>query len=309
MAPFNMRHARSDVRYSVLAAVCAVAIASGCGTPAGETTATLTAGGATTTFENASSATHPLIGPAVPLSSVHAGSYAATNSASVNVSWRVEWPESGAGLSPAGLVEVRADLLDSAFGPLPLEPRPRTLDEAAAATLARAAEKESAVRRPGAGVTEGALSFVADLKLAWPFGRPGVLALPKLAESLGSAPRLVLVAVNEGYENEGGNGCHSYTVARVYALPSGRRLVEEDYFRPDALKALFELIVRRAAASLPDTRPLDAALRSLWPGYGNFAVEEKGIRWYLPAYSLFAGCAGVTSVFVSWADLKPWLRS
>lgn len=289
--------------------VASLAFVAGCGTPTGETTATVTAGGATTTFENASTATRPLIGSAATISSVHAGSYAVTNSSSVNVSWRVEWPESGAGLSPAGLAEVRADLLSAAFGPLPLEPRPRTLDEAAAATLALAAEKESAARRPGAGVTEGALSFVADLKLAWPFGRPGVLALSKLAESLDPSPRPVLVAVNEGYENEGGNGCHSYTVARVYALPSGRRLLEEDYFKPDALKALFDLIVRRATAALPDTRPFDAAQRSTWPGRGNFAVEEKGVRWYLPAYSLFAGCAGVTSVFVSWADLKPWLQT
>ncbi|MEI6210743.1 MAG: hypothetical protein WCR06_03880, partial [bacterium] len=39
---------------------------------------------------------------------------------------------------------------------------------------------------------------------------------------------------------------------------------------------------------------------------GNFMIEQNGIRWHLPAYSVFCGADGVQNALVTWDELKPF---
>lgn len=132
----------------------------------------------------------------------------------------------------------------------------------------------------------------------------------------------------EGYENEGGNGCHSYTIARVISLMTGKRLRESDFILTNKLSKLGNFIVNKSLAetksepinSIPGsffkTADLsdDAVARgsenmSTFFDNGKFMLEPTGIRWYIPPYAVYPGCAGVVDVLITWDELAPYFAS
>jgi hypothetical protein len=110
----------------------------------------------------------------------------------------------------------------------------------------------------------------------------------------------------KGYANEGGNGCHSYTTARVLSLTTGKHLVETDFILTNKLMELRNFIIKKEGG--PD---VETYIRSegTFFGEGTFILEPKGIRWYIPPYSIYPGCAGVVDVLVTWDELKPYFVS
>ena len=64
-------------------------------------------------------------------------------------------------------------------------------------------------------------SFLADQHLDWPFGMTA-------RDGAAWYERPVLCVWNDGYSNDGGNGCHSSYYSKIYSLPDGRELDQEE---------------------------------------------------------------------------------
>ncbi len=218
---------------------------------------------------------------------------------SVHAEWRIEWPESFSSASSKGLAVIQRQMIDDCFGSLVMgrcgwEDRSvsqvfTTPDKALQVVFSRAYEKLD-VPPEDDSLTMRAFDFGANLTIR--FAASGYVGY-----------------VLEGYENEGGNGCHSYVIARVLSLATGLEVTETDFMTQKGLasfpKAFYDLIIRKGdvreclIGTEDDTK---AAL-------GNFVFEPEGIRWWLPPYSLFAGAAGVQDMLMTWKDLKPYLKS
>lgn len=132
----------------------------------------------------------------------------------------------------------------------------------------------------------------------------------------------------KGLANEGGNGCHSYTIARVISLTTGKCLRESDFILTNKFSKLGNFIVKKSLAetkrepinSIPGsffkTADLsdDAVARgsenmSTFFDNGNFMLEPEGIRWYIPPYAVYPGCAGVVDVLITWDELTAYFAS
>ena len=110
-----------------------------------------------------------------------------------------------------------------------------------------------------------------------------------------------------GYENEGGNGCHSYIIARVISLTTGRCIRESDLILTNKLTKLRDYIVKKSAAEFK-VEPDSLFNGSFFDG-GTFMIEPDGIRWYIPPYTVYPGCAGVVDVIITWDELTPYFES
>ena len=108
-----------------------------------------------------------------------------------------------------------------------------------------------------------------------------------------------------GCQNEGGGGCHSYTVVRVISLSTGRPLIESEFIPTNNFPALIRKIIKNVCTA----RKIEVLQPDELPEImdkGNFIIEKKGIRWYLPAYSVFCGADGVQNMLVTWDELRPF---
>jgi len=110
-----------------------------------------------------------------------------------------------------------------------------------------------------------------------------------------------------GIENEGGNGCHSYTIARVISLTTGKCLLESDLILTNNLTKLREFIFKKAAKEIKRD-PGDIFFGSFFD-CGTFMVEPDGIRWYIHPYSAYPGFVGVVDVLITWDELTPYFAS
>jgi hypothetical protein len=111
----------------------------------------------------------------------------------------------------------------------------------------------------------------------------------------------------QGYENEGGNGCHSYTIARVISLTTGKALLESDLLLTNNFIKLRDFIIKKSVAkSKVDPKNLETGD---FFGGGTFMLEPDGIRWYIPPYIVYPGCAGVVDVLLTWDELAPYFAS
>lgn len=143
-------------------------------------------------------------------------------------------------------------------------------------------------------------TFAVDLHLEWPFG----FAAKENAEWY---ERPVLCVWNEGYDRDGGNGCHDCYCAKVFSLPDGRELDVEDYFATDKLKALAAFVTKRfygehleeEEVAEKSKLPLDLTGDEV-----SMLVTKEGVKWTWDPYSVLPGCDGAPSVFIKWQELK-----
>ncbi len=109
----------------------------------------------------------------------------------------------------------------------------------------------------------------------------------------------------DGYDNDGGNGCHSSYCSKVYSLPDGIELGVEDYFAAGKLKKLSAFVTKRLCKELLDAgeaKEMSKCPLDLDEAY--MLVSKDGIRWTWPAYSILPGYYGTPSVFIKWEELE-----
>ena len=151
-------------------------------------------------------------------------------------------------------------------------------------------------------------TFAVDLHLEWPFG----FAAKENAEWY---ERPVLCVWNDGYDRDGGNGCHESYISKVFSLPDGRELGIEDYFAADKLKALTAFVTKRFLAEHSDSVEAseeeieealkdDECLLDLADDEVSMLVNKEGIKWTWAPYSILPGCDGAPSIFIKWQDLR-----
>lgn len=143
-------------------------------------------------------------------------------------------------------------------------------------------------------------SFIVDLHIDWPFG-----VTPKENAEWYEWP--VITVWNEGYDRDGGNGCHDCYCSKVFSLPDGQELGVEDYFAPDKLKALSAFVTKRFYSEHLEEEdvaekfqyPLDLTCDEV-----SMLVTKEGVKWTWNSYSVLSGCDGSPSVFIKWQELK-----
>ena len=143
-------------------------------------------------------------------------------------------------------------------------------------------------------------SFIVDLHLDWPFG-----VTPK--ENAEWYERPVICVWNEGYDRDGGNGCHDCYCSKVFGLPDGRELGVEDYFATDKLKALAAFVTKRFYSEHLEEE--EVAEKSKYPldltgDEVSMLVTKEGVKWTWDPDSILPGCDGAPSVFIKWDELK-----
>lgn len=141
-------------------------------------------------------------------------------------------------------------------------------------------------------------SYDVDQHIEMPFGL-AAKENPKWYE------RPVLCVWVDGYDNDGGNGCHSKYCSKVYSLPDGIELDLKDYFAVGKLKNLSALVTKRLCKELLEDD--EAKERSKYPldlEEAYMLVSKDGVKWTWGAYSILPGCYGTPSVFIKWEDLE-----
>ncbi len=212
----------------------------------------------------------------------------------INAEWAIDWIERANHIPPHVMTAVRKQICADTFGVLSdNDSETRTglfserLDYAQLGIFRRAAEM---VAETDDSPFMRSLDFHAYLRIL--FVTDGYIVY-----------RLV------GYHNEGGNGCHSYVTARVLSLTTGKPLRESDLIPTNRFAQLYTRIVEKACEK-EETAPFDPKPEYNPQGHffdsGNFMIEPQGIRWYLSAYSVFPGCAGVVDTLLTWDELKPF---
>ena len=117
--------------------------------------------------------------------------------------------------------------------------------------------------------------------------------------------RPVLSVWVDGYDNDGGNGCHSKYCSKVYSLPDGIELDLKDYFAARKLKKLSAFVTKRLCKELLEGD--EAKERSKYPldlEEAYMLVSKEGVKWTWGAYSILPGCYGTPSVFIKWEELE-----
>lgn len=223
----------------------------------------------------------------------------------VHAKWDIQVPAENSGINKEAMPDVVRSIIMMVFEPHfrgedPWHPS-ATIEEAESLLKAEAFKRYKC--NPSEQFHEcSRLEFYADAKLSWPFG-----TTPK--ENAKWYEKPVLAAINDGYANDGGMGCHSYEMAWTFSLPEGRKLTLDDYFPRERQKELSSAIWKRMLydtlgdceeARLKEDRNLDPDKE------GYMFVTEKGIRWIFTPYMFFAGCYGTTSAEFTWEELEKY---
>ena len=141
-------------------------------------------------------------------------------------------------------------------------------------------------------------SYDVDQHIEMPFGL-AAKENPKWYE------RPVLCVWVDGYDNDGGNGCHSKYCSKVYSLPDGIELDLKDYFAVGKQKKLLAFVTNRLCKELLEGD--EAKERSKYPldlEEAYMLVSKEGVKWTWGAYTILPGCYGTPSVFIKWEELE-----
>ncbi|MGN1325744.1 MAG: RsiV family protein [Candidatus Spyradenecus sp.] len=111
-----------------------------------------------------------------------------------------------------------------------------------------------------------------------------------------------------GYDNEGGNGCHSYGVFDVLSR-TGLEPMEMSWFAKD-IPGLQREVVRQLRETLQKENGRDpfsdAELAKAQKVKPDFLPTPEGIRFRYKAYEILAGCYGLPEVTLTWRSLLPF---
>ena len=143
-------------------------------------------------------------------------------------------------------------------------------------------------------------TFAVDQHLDWPF-------CFTTKENADWYERPVPCVWNDGYDRDGGNGCHDSYISKVFSLPDGRELGVEDYFAPGKLKALSAFVTKRFYDRHLDEE--EAAEKSKWPLHltsdeVSMLVFKEGVKWTQDSYPAFPGCECASLIFIKWQDME-----
>ena len=226
----------------------------------------------------------------------------------VAAKWHIEWPEEGAGLSGEALMKVRKRILKMASG-----------DEAEQSEAGQEGAGEADIWRKVAALKARAMKeykcnpeeeyhlcsrweYIADIRLEWPFGQDAKAG----AEWYG---RPVICVRNDGYSNNGGNGCHTQYAASVFSVPDGRELGPDDYFAADTMDELAQMVTERLYREcLDEAEAKERSQYSLDLKEVHMLVTKEGIKWTWDPYSILAGCYGAPAVTIPWEELAPFRK-
>ena len=141
-------------------------------------------------------------------------------------------------------------------------------------------------------------SYDVDQHIDMPFGLTAK-ENPKWYE------RPVLCVWVDGYDNDGGNGCHSKYCSKVYSLPDGTELRLKDYFAAGKLKKLSAFVTKRLCKELlEEDEAKEISKHPLDLDEAYMLVSKDGVKWTWGAYSILPGCYGTPSVFIKWEELE-----
>lgn len=111
-----------------------------------------------------------------------------------------------------------------------------------------------------------------------------------------------------GYDNEGGNGCHSYGVFDVLSR-TGLEPMEMSWFAKD-IPGLQREVVRQLRETLQKEAGRDpfsdSELAKAEKVEPDFLPTPEGIRFRYKAYEILAGCYGLPEVTLTWRSLLPF---
>ena len=119
--------------------------------------------------------------------------------------------------------------------------------------------------------------------------------------------RPVLCVWVDGYDNDGGQGCHARYYSKVFSLPEGRELGIEDYFAPDKLEVLATFVRKQFYGRDSDDEESAEESNRLLDLVGNevsMLVSKESVKWTWTPYSICSGCCGAPWVFIKWDELK-----
>lgn len=141
-------------------------------------------------------------------------------------------------------------------------------------------------------------SFIIDQHIDMPFGLTA-------KENAKWYERPVLCVWVDGYDNDGGNGCHSSYCSKVYSLPDGIELRAKDYFASGKLAELSAFVTKRLFTELLEEDEAKERLGCpLDLDEASMLVSREGVKWTWPAYSILPGCYGTPSVFIKWEEIE-----
>ena len=148
-------------------------------------------------------------------------------------------------------------------------------------------------------------TFIIDLHLEWPFGFSA-------KEDAKWYERPVLCVWNEGYDRDGGQGCHDCYCSKVFSLPDGQELGIEDYFAPEKLKALSAFVTKRFYEEYIGGE--EAKEKSQWPldlsgDDVSMLVDRDGVKWTWDPYTVLPGCHGAPSISFKWDELAQFRKT
>lgn len=216
------------------------------------------------------------------------------------------------GLQPADWARLTGDALSHETGRIPAKEDERTTTQSLELGLAgiKACAQTSYKCKLPEKEDEYELhccsqwTFVADLQLDWPFGMVA-------KENAAWYARPVLCVWNDGYSNDGGNGCHDSYCSKVYSLPDGRELGVADYFASNKLAALSAFVTERLYGELLEKGeaaekseyPLDLADEDV-----SMLVTGEGVKWTWAPYTILPGCYGAPAASFTWDELAPYRK-
>ncbi len=111
----------------------------------------------------------------------------------------------------------------------------------------------------------------------------------------------------DGYDNEGGNGCHSYGKLAVLSR-EGLHPMPLEWFVRDGVGLRREILRRIEAAFKKKGEAWAKGCFFEEPEKADpdFLPTPKGVRFRYGAYSISPGCYGLPEVTVPWKDLVPF---
>lgn len=198
----------------------------------------------------------------------------------VAVRWKADYPVALPGWSASELAALwaRLDGLCFAAGGAPATPE---------GLLARVAAKVATPE--GEGLTARALEAIAEVRL--PFASKDWVGV-----------------VYDGYDNEGGNGCHARGELLLLAR-EGLRPMPLGWFVTDEA-GLRRAVVRRLAKALEKEGHTPFAgefsEEEAWKAAPDFLPTPEGVRFRYDAYTILPGCYGLPEVTVPWSALVPF---
>jgi hypothetical protein len=110
----------------------------------------------------------------------------------------------------------------------------------------------------------------------------------------------------------GAHGSHSY-MNHIIDLKTGTKITEEDIFEEAYQDALAKLLVEKIAKEnqLKDPQELRDmgffSVEEIYPN-GNFSIDDTGITYYFNELEIAAYVVGITSVSLTYDEIKPLLR-